>query len=89
MYRSPWATRLTVFGERDPDNHKPFRRRTQKMAARERAQKDEDGTYRTDVGAGLHPTSQFKMTKHHKRHAYNYFMACGDEARARAALHND
>ena len=86
MIHSPWATRLTVFGVRDMDNHKPFRDKQQKAVACLTAKVDEDGLIRSHAPRSLHNATTFKPTKQQRKHAAAYYRRCGEEARAVAVM---
>lgn len=85
MIYSPFATRLTVFGERDMTNRKPFRSAAGKKVARAMAEVV-DGTHVSDAQRSLHPDRPFTPNKPQRRHAADYYQSCGEFARAVAAL---
>lgn len=42
-------------GERNMDNRKPYRTKRQKVEARDKANKQKDGTYRSNAPVSFHP----------------------------------
>jgi hypothetical protein len=74
MIKSPYATRFTLYGERDMSNRKPFRNRRDRAEARQNAVRNTSGHYTSHTRRNYHPSPPFTPSKAQERH-YRRFVA--------------
>ena len=54
MIKSPYATKLTLTGQRDMKNRKPYRNAAQKAAAKDNSQKCKGGYFVSNTPVSYH-----------------------------------
>lgn len=74
MIKSPYATRFTLYGERNMANRKPFRNKMERRAAKSVAIRNPSGHYTSNAPRRYHNEPAFNPSRTMLRH-YDRFVA--------------